>query len=336
MEQVVLDDVKIASVVARLRELVIPAPQESAGRSAPWEGSAEELSNCYFAIVAICHQTSPIGERPLEGFIGNTRLFGWDYLKEKFLAIANQDRRWIFPEFWAHLAPLDLADLYEDRRCGRTLNRVTERASLLNNAGCRLVERRSRFVSTEFEQSGRRLSGAAGFFSFLQTVEAYKDPVQKKSQFFAAIATQECGWIPADPASMSSVIDYHELRGHLRIGTIRIVEASMAAKVKRGMVLTEQEDTVLRQAVQRANDILCRATNTSSSALHYLMWNVFRNCCPRPARETHCSSCPATCRLPPTYKAMIGYNGRCIFSQVCDSANAEVKVVDPPYLGHYY
>jgi hypothetical protein len=158
----------------------------------------------------------------------------------------------------------------------------------------------------------------------------------KKSMFFLSLATKECGWKLADPESLLSPVDYHELRGHLRIGTVKINDADLWLKIQRGLVLSEAEDVTIRQKVQEVNDRLAHLTGNSASVIHYLCWNIFRNCCPRESKDTHCSACGSNCMLPRQYKEMQGYQGRCVFSAACASAGKPEKVIDPPYAGDFY
>src|SRR6516165_7848704 len=69
---------QLASVLA---EQAIPIDEEESRL----EGfSRKEYGNFYFFLVAICHQTSPRGRAPLEGFINGLRKQGWDYLSARW------------------------------------------------------------------------------------------------------------------------------------------------------------------------------------------------------------------------------------------------------------
>lgn len=333
--RVVLDSDKVASVSKIVRTSKPPAEDESGDLAFSWSGSADELANAYLAIVAICHQTSPVGEPRLEGNVAGKTRYGWDYLKARYLAVANGDRRWAQPTFWEAVSPAELSAMYSDKVSGLTLNRVDERAYLLNDLG-RMMRRAGVAGALDaFRRAGDRLGGESGFLQFLAEFEAYRDPVRKKSLFFSSIAVKECGWRPVDLDQLLSPVDYHELRGHLRIGTVRIVDDELHRKVVGSVALTELEDTEIRIVVQQANDAIATSAAVSSSVLHYLLWNIFRNCCPRQSDLTHCASC-LDCKLPPQYKAMPTYEGRCIFHLVCDSAGKPDKVQEQPYLGHFY
>jgi hypothetical protein len=324
---------QFADVVACLR---VPGESEASTHAFHWNGALDTLANCYFAIVAICHQTSPVGAPRLEGVIGDRMKSGWDYLKEKYLLAALVDSKWADPTFWLSISPAELSQLYEDSVKGVTLTRIEERSSLLNNLGRQLLQTGSGSVTECFGAHGKQLDGASGFLQYLSTIEAYRDPVRKKSLFFLSLANKECGWTFASGAGLSSPVDYHEIRGHLRIGTVQILNPDLLNKIESGVALTETEDTALRQKVQEVNDRTAKETGNSSSVIHYLCWNIFRNCCPRDSTKTHCTICDPLCALPAQYTHMVGYQNKCVFSEICMSANKANKVVDPPYLGDFY
>lgn len=336
MSKVIVDVAKVQAISEIVSRFGVPQEAESGTHGFAWPHSVSELANAYLAIVAICHQTSPIGERQLQGRINDVNKGGWDYLKEKFLTAASAEPSLLRPDTWAAMTPTRLSELYLDEVAGVTLNRVNERAYLLNDLGRWMVTTGVASIDHEFERRGRRFLGAEGLLAALASAAAYSDPVQKKSLFFASLAVMETKWEAVDFNSLRSPVDYHELRGHLRIGTVKIADRDLAAKVSGALPVTSDEDADIRAAVQRANDEIAERSSQSSSRIHYLMWNVFRQCCPRPSTKTHCERCSPDCGLPPQYKAMPGYSGRCVFATQCESAGLPNKVSEPPYIGHCY
>src|SRR5262249_50656633 len=111
---------QLSNQVKMLKLSLVPPEQESTTHTIVNTGNSALLANSYFAIVAICHQTSPLGERRLEGYINNTKKGGWDYLKEKFLLRALEDEKWASPDHWMTLKPTELSELYEDQIFGKT------------------------------------------------------------------------------------------------------------------------------------------------------------------------------------------------------------------------
>src|SRR5690349_3366695 len=90
MNKLSINESQVAKLIAELKLSAVPSELEASTHSFQWTSGLGELANAYFAIVAICHQTSPIGERPLQGYVHleTQKKVGWDYLKERFLIAA--------------------------------------------------------------------------------------------------------------------------------------------------------------------------------------------------------------------------------------------------------
>lgn len=146
----------------------------------------------------------------------------------------------------------------------------------------------------------------------------------------------ELGWDIQDREYLKSPVDYHEIRGHLRIGTLILEDKTLLDKIQKGLPLTNEEDIKIRSIIQKVNEDIGSQTGLTSSVIHYLLWNVFRSCCPRISKNTHCTRCDDNCSLPHHYRDLGSYENGCLFATFCKSVNEENKVVDPPYIGHYY
>lgn len=286
--------------------------------------------NKFFFIVAICHQTSPIGERRLEGYIDNELKYGWDYLKEKTLTDSSGIIDFSSCRSWANIYPELLSEVYKDEKLGLTLNRINERCSLLNDIGRKFKDFDFRTVHDLYTNCSS-LNGENGLLKLLSNFIAYSDPVQKKSLFFLSLMNSVFDWVYKE--TLSSPVDYHELRGHLRLGTINIKSESLKYKLDKNLPVTEKEDIRLRKTVQSINDNLLKNNNITPSQLHYLLWNIFRNCCPNNGK-THCYDCGSECSLPQKYGQITEYEN-CVFSEICLSVG-KYKVKEPAYIGHYY
>ena len=281
MNSITISDEKICAVASVLSGVALPLPVESDKERFPLSKDPPRLANAYLAIVAICHQTSPIGERPLEGTVNGYATRGWDYLRAKFLQQASQDRSLTTFDHWRRLRPLALSVLFEDEKCGKTLNGITERTYLLNDLGCKLLGDGFETIGGAFTAHASLLAGDSGFLRYLSGFHAYADPVGKKSHFFLSLAQTECGWLIRDRENLLSPVDYHELRGHLRIGTLSFKDELLARKIEDGVPLNNEDDIALRCAVQKASGSIAQKLSVSGSTLHYFLWNYFRNCCQR-------------------------------------------------------
>ncbi len=76
------------------------------------------VGNLYFFLVAICHQTSPPGEQPLEGTVCGTYRRGWDYLLWKFEVACENDLSLLEPTRWADFSAQQMRDIFRDSNLG--------------------------------------------------------------------------------------------------------------------------------------------------------------------------------------------------------------------------
>ncbi|RYG98672.1 MAG: hypothetical protein EON58_06420 [Alphaproteobacteria bacterium] len=326
------NEARIQDVADILRTLDPPPPIEATPREL---GVGLLFSaNAYLAIVAICHQTSPVGEAVLRGTVGGRPLLGWDFLKERWLEASISDPGLNTHERWLTMSATDLSNLYATDGTPSTLSRLAERALLLNDLGRFMTVGGWHSISESFEQCGFRWDGNGGMLEILAGAIAYSDPVMKKSLFFASIATSDCGWRLTE--SLAPPVDYHEVRGHLRLGTVQVEDEALKRKLLLGLTLSEDEDTVLRCTVSNAIQRISELSGHSAAVLHYYFWNIFRSCCPRPSVATHCFSCPTSCQCPEAYQQARPVPHVCPFSTSCESAGQNVKMVDPAYAGHFY
>jgi|SRR5579864_3986977 len=323
-------------VAGLLRSQAIPLDREDT--ALPWM-SRWEVGNFYLLLVAICHQTSPRSRPPLEGDIGGRHLRGWDYLSGRLEAAARADRQLLSPGFWASVTGEDLRRIFQDPTFGDRLSDPEGRASLIRDLGQKMLQRSWDCADRLFEASLGRIAGRdTNLLDLLAQFRAYDDPVRKKSFFFLALMHNTGLWTYIDPEQLGAPIDYHEVRGHLRLGTVEVRDADLCARLIAGTAVTAEQDIAIRQAVFNALMFISQSSGLRNpSQLHYLFWNVFRSCCSR--EDTHCHSCPPDCPLPERYVPMALFpdgQRRCPFSTVCQSAGQEPKLREHVFETDYY
>jgi hypothetical protein len=320
-----------ASACARLAKLIasreVPPDGEDNGRPGL---PRDAIGNFYLLLVAVCHQTSPVGLPQLEGMVNSHHRRGWDYLAGRLELQCLHDLDLLTVERWSKMTGEQFADLMRDPQYGDRITDPTGRAAIIRDLGETMLERQWRHADDLFELAHGRISvGAPNLLGLLSRSQAYRDPVRKKSYFFLALMRNAGLWRYADPENLGAPVDYHEVRGHLRLGTVRVTPMLRDKLMSRTLV-TEQEDIAIRMAV---HDAIMKVSEMSGvrdpSRLHYLFWNVFRSCCTR--LNPHCDSCPPTCPLPARYVPLaIHADGRrrCAFSGVCESRGREPKLIE--------
>lgn len=267
---------RVASIIGAVD---VPVPAEEG----PLAGIIESaVPNFYFVLVAICHQTSPMGQTQLSGKLKDgTTASGWDYLRKRFLDRAVERSELLDPNAWLSTTTDAVERMFEDEDHQRTLIGSDRRAMLIRDLGQRFRALGVNDIRAVYVQSQgwlRRPDG--GMYQLLRSFEAYRDPIQKKSSFFLELARGQAGWTFKDPEALSPPVDYHEVRGHLRLGTVVVEDAGLRERLRTGADVSSVEDTDIRGAVQEAIErVSSHHGKVSCSRLHYLFWNTFRNCC---------------------------------------------------------
>lgn len=293
----------------------------------------------YLALVAICHQTSPQGGPQLKGRLasGGTSV-GWDYLRARLLERVGGG--WLFgtPDVWRRIRASDLEAALADEDNVRTLADCEVRAHLLRDLGVGFARCRVDRVADVYESTRRTLrdSSRVDMYTFLAQFVAYADPVEKKSSFFLSLMQSECGWRYRDVENLAPPVDYHEVRGHLRLGTVEIVDDELLRTVRARGLVDAQADIEIRSATRSAITLIASYLEPSTPAdLHYLFWNTFRACC-RPT-SPHCTKCDG-CSLPERYRIGLPSlsNRACVFREVCPSAQSNNRLHEHQTRTHYY
>ncbi|HZZ28463.1 MAG TPA: hypothetical protein VFE46_10720 [Pirellulales bacterium] len=324
----------------RLARLIASQPIPADREDSSLQGfSRLSAGNFYLWLVAICHQTSPLGRLPLVGTVNGTRLRGWDYLAAKFENSVRADWRILQPSVWSKTSATQLTEMFRDQELGDRLTDVEGRADLIRNLGTMMIRNDWNHLEDLYRLSQTKIaSGTPNLLGLLSTFRAYSDPVHKKSYFLLGLMRNSGYWTYADPELLGAPVDYHEVRGHLRIGTVLIADQELRRKLLSGIPVTNEEDIAIRRAVHDAIMLISDLSELRNpSQLHYLFWNVFRSCCTR--ESPHCLGCPSDCALPDRYVPLaIHPSGkrRCPFSDECKSAGRDPKYLEHVFETEYY
>jgi hypothetical protein len=319
-----------------LRFRVVPPDQEEFSLNG---FSPQEIGSFYLLLVAISHQTSPQNTAPLEGVVAGKHVRGWDYLSAKLEEAVRRNPTILSPQFWARTNASDLDNLFRDDSLGDRLTDTRGRSALIRDLGQKMIQRSWISANDIFEASGGRIdTGSPNLVNELAGFLAYRDPVRKKSYFFLALMRNNGVWTYKDSDRLGAPVDYHEVRGHLRIGTVEVSDPGLHYALVHGLEIGEDEDIAIRRAVHEALMFLSDASRIGNpSRLHYLFWNVFRSCCTR--ENPHCFSCSPTCSLPARYVPLALFPNevrRCPFSPICQSAGREPKLREPIVRTDFY
>lgn len=295
----------------------------------PYSFPKRIAQNGWWAICAINQQTTPVRGKAVSGIVDGKTLFGWDYLLQKAIVLANEDSKMFTRSWLCSVTPEVVREMYHDETYGDTLNQIETRATLLRDLGEFLVLNNWETIQEAYRESHGYItkSDGRGLGQILSEARAYQDPVQKKLFYLLAIMQNQGFWKYKDILNLSSPVNYHEQRGHLRLGTVIITDSVLERKIRNRRNITDQEDIEIRFAVRRAIEFIAQYLSVTPSMMHYYFWNFFRNCCKR--ENPHCETCGNTCSLPERYSE--NSSERCVFASVCPSANLdeEERLIEP-------
>lgn len=319
-----------------LREREIPIDREES--TLPGLPS-DAIGNFYLFLVAICHQTSPRGRQPLEGYVGGHHLRGWDYLQARLEQAVANDADLVNPRRWTKLTESDVRSMFRDPKLGERLTDPGLRAELIVDLGAVMFANGWRRAEDLYELCHQRIgSRYPNLLETLATFRAYADPVRKKSLFFLALMRNCKQWTYEDDEMLGSPVDYHEVRGHLRIGTVKVNEAGLRERLMANISVNEREDIAIRKAVYDAIVMLSELSGLRNpSQLHYLFWNVFRSICTR--EDPQCLEIRRDCSLPDRYVPLTVHEGgqkRCPFSNLCLSRDTPHRFYEHRFETDYY
>ena len=324
-----IDIAKCERLAKLITEIQIPADQEELTLNLsviPFSGRADFL----FSLVAICHQT-----KALQGQVAGGHRKGWDYLSHALLAAFANDHSLVSPTRLQKFSAVELWEIIRAPDSSAIITDIEGRAGLLNNLGEFLVTAGMESINELHAQSGGFLHrvDSGGILQRLSLAKAYSDPVRKKSLYLCMLAKNQGLWEFKDPEHLGPPVDYHEIRGHLRLGTIRIEDGSLLEQIRRGEV-TEDTDIEIRATIFNAIMEVSKRSGETPAALHYFFWNLFRSCC-LPSMP-HCAGCPDGCQLPARYRLPKGSQRQCSLESVCDSRSVKDRIVDYPLKTDFY
>jgi hypothetical protein len=285
--------------------------------------NAQQIGNFYLFLVAICHQTSPRGGLPLQGNVDGQNLRGWDYLSAKFELAVARDPKYLSPNAWAYITIDNMRTIFSDPAVGLRLNDWERRVDLIRDLGRFMLSKGWFWFEEAYHYCEHRaMTRLTGIVEVLAGAEAYNDPLRKKSLYLLSVLrnNQKTNWRYSDEERIGPPVDYHEIRGHLRLGTVKVVDRILATKLIEELPVTKEEDLAIRWAVYYAIMLISKLTPPNTpSRLHYLFWNVFRTYCRQ--HVTYCEETPTDFLLPSRYLSLSSKDTElcCPFAKTCTS-----------------
>lgn len=331
MAKAVVNLEKCQDVCRRLAEFSIPIDHEDV---LPSRLTSPLIGNLFFFAVAICHQT-----QNLRGDVDGVELRGWDYLYRKLMHQAEIFPSVLDPEEWIECSEEWLTKNLAINRMESESFNLQQRAGLIRNLGANLLGNGWKNIDQLHSHcKGIVANGNPSLLSCLNKFWAYDDPISKKSFFFLGLMSNSGLWNYSDPNNIGPPVDYHEVRGHLRLGTVLITNSLLEDKLIKSLPVEREDDLEIRSRVYEAIiNISTYFPQNSPMQFHYLFWNLFRNICTRNAPRCFNQT---SIVLPTQYIhfAIPSKSGRmnCPFFDICPSASEQNRYLEHQYLNHWY
>ena len=313
-----VDESVCQQVVATLKDFAIPKDTEDTSI----EGlSPNQTCDFYLMLVGICHQT-----QSLMGTCSGEPKRGWDYLRLKLLNAALEAPGLLNVGAWGTFDEDRLQEIMHDDEEGNTLSDVSGRVALVQDLG-NLFLKSGWTSATDLFQASQ--GDVTKILVNLAKSRAYNDPIRKKSYFYLGLVANSNAFELSSLDELGAPVDYHEVRGHLRLGTVTLAP-ELRSKLLENETVAQPEDVAIRSAVHEAIKLIAHELFISPMRLHYLFWNLFRNICDRKS-----PSCRIKCDSLPERYQHFSIDG-CPFNGECRSINDDTKLLEHAFFTDWY
>jgi hypothetical protein len=214
------------------------------------------------------------------------------------------------------------------------------RVALINDLAGHMLRAGYKSFQELCHSFGYRCLGNESIISFLKETKAYGDPAEKKARLLIGLLRDAHGWEFRDAHRLGSPVDYHEIRGHLRIGTVIVRDSGMQDRF-RSDTITDYDDIVVRRAISDAIVAIAEdVPGHDALQVHYILWNYFRSLCRR--RKPICDGGDvAISELDSAYVKLFQMSTKgncCVFASFCESYGRQVfpMPIEYSYGGNYY
>jgi hypothetical protein len=288
----------------------------------------------YFFAVAICHQTHHLKSK-LRG------VYGWDYLEDGFVRLMREAPEKLHPEWIQKQSIIEISDLlaglFSDSGLPEhtTLDRLEERAFLMKNAATYIQEEfAGRFELLLDYSEAKLLNKGKGVYEVFPDMEAFRDPLQKKTLFLLKLLQDANLFSVTDKENLMPVMDYHMMRILLRAGAVEVNDHSLKEKLRNQSPL--EEDPGIRAACIRAMKVIAEESGHDILKMNDFYWTLGRSCC---TETTRCRD-RMCAKNPCTFQEVVAVedHSKCALEEVCMGAKDDAfrSLWHPVIKTHFY
>lgn len=236
-----------------------------------------QKAHMLFFAVGICHQTYALAD-------ASQNLYGWDYLEDGFLRMAQSGSFLLEP---SEVATKNNLQVQQELRkffspggnpVNCTLDRLDERAKLYADMAKNLCNKfKGNFLEVIRVANNHVVNNTEGFYALLSYFDAYSDPLFKKSSFLIKLLG-DAGYIKlVDPENLVPVMDYHMQRVLLRTGCIKILSQQLEHALK-NRIQTQDEPQIRTKCIE-AMKLIAQASGKDILRMNDVFYMIGRSCC---------------------------------------------------------
>jgi hypothetical protein len=242
-----------------------------------YDAPRESIISAMLWASAICHGT----KGGLKGHFGGSFFQGWDYLLRAFCSSAAADPLSLTPERMTRLTPDELRSILTSNAVTPqvSLSDMERRAEILKRLASEVIQLFDGRVSVLLDRSEGRAGGPRGAYSQLGLLDAFRDPLMKKSSVFLMTMHFAAIWTASDQDQLMPMIDYHRLRILCRMGCIVLENDALAIALRSRQAVNVESERELRSL---AVDVCRRVVEFSGMPMFefdILLWAHARSCC---------------------------------------------------------
>lgn len=217
----------------------------------------------------------------LKGYFDGKFYKGWDYLLRAFCYAAEDDESLVSVEFTQQISPAELLDLLT-RYSTETqvdLPDYARRSQILNRCALQIQEFYSGSITKMLEGTLGYVEGENGAYVRLGRLDAFQDPLRKKSSAFLMTVHFSGIWTAHDQESIWPMIDYHRMRLLCRTGCISVTDSELRKALIEQSQVSPAIETSIREAAADICKLVVELTQIPMFEFDVLLWAHARSCC---------------------------------------------------------
>ena len=231
--------------------------------------------------------------KPLINTIGGDELKGAFYLFQAYTKRLDSDPEFFSPERQANQSLDDMQNLFRSDNGIDVMPAIQLHLDFAHTYGKSMLE--LGWTPTDVEnQALLSKTPLKTFLEMLDKIGGYReDPLRKKSALLALILEQrpERLFYFGSNESLPPVVDYHCMRGSLRLGLVDILDRELERKIMNRQLVAPEDEWDIRHTIFQAVDVLPELSGRSMGAVDWFFF-MSRKRCPE-MTDPDCSSCGA-------------------------------------------